>query len=113
MIGLGSVFLANASPYLTIYEATQSTASNIHVSGDLDHKSLHQNLAKRQATFTIVDGDKRLKVLYRGTPQPSLQNATQVVVIGKMEGDQFVAHDMLLKCPSKYESTKDGRGNGS
>lgn len=111
--GLGSVFLANASPYMTISEVRGSTGNNIHVSGTIDHSTVQQNLAKREATFTISDAGQKLNVLYQGKPQPNLANATTVVVIGKMDGDKFVAHDMMLKCPSKYESTKEPSGNGS
>ncbi|MCC7434870.1 MAG: cytochrome c maturation protein CcmE [Methanoregulaceae archaeon] len=111
--GLGSVFLANASPYMTITEVRDASGNNIHVSGTIDHSTVHQNLAKRQATFTISDAGEKLQVLYKGKPQPNLANATTVVVIGKMEGNQFVAHDMMLKCPSKYESTKEVSGSGS
>lgn len=104
------VFVANASPYVTIPQLPDSQGKTVHVSGTMDHASLKQNLSKGEARFRITDQGHDLKVLYRGKPQPNLANATTVVVIGKMEGDQFVAHDMLLKCPSKYESTKSPLG---
>lgn len=110
ILGLGMVFVANASPYVTIPQLSESQGKEVHVSGTMDHASLRQNLSKGEATFKITDQGHDLNVLYRGKPQPNLANATTVVVIGKMEGDQFVAHDMLLKCPSKYESTKSPLG---
>lgn len=110
VLGLGMVFVANASPYVTIPQLSESQGKVVHVSGTMDHASLRQNLSKGEATFKITDQGHDLNVLYRGKPQPNLANATTVVVIGKMEGDQFVAHDMLLKCPSKYESTKSPLG---
>lgn len=113
VLGLGSVFLANASPYVTIPEVRKASSGTVHVSGTIDHASLRQNLAKGEATFKISDQGHVLDVLYKGKPQPNLGNATTIVVIGKMEGEKFVAHDMLLKCPSKYESTKDPSGYGS
>lgn len=98
---------------MTIPEVRKASSGNVHVSGTIDHASLRQNLAKGEATFKISDQGHVLDVLYKGKPQPNLGNATTVVVIGKMEGEKFVAHDMLLKCPSKYESTKDPSGYGS
>lgn len=111
--GLGMVFLANASPYMTIAQVKEQPGRPAHVSGTIDHATIQQNLAKRQATFQISDEGGTLDVLYQGKPQPNLATATTVVVIGQMEEGRFVASDMLLKCPSKYESTKDPSGSGS
>ena len=108
--GLAAVFVANASPYLTISEVATAEGAGLHVAGDLDKSTLRQNLSKRESTFTIRDQGQSLKVVYRGKPQPNIANATKVVVIGKMEAGQFVASDMLLKCPSKYESTSEAGG---
>lgn len=113
VLGLGSVFLANASPYMTIAEVQSQSGRTVHVSGTIQHDTIQQNLAKREATFKITDEGGTLDVLYKGKPQPNLATATTVVVIGQMEDGRFVANDMLLKCPSKYESTKDPSGSGS
>lgn len=110
LVGLGAVFVSNASPYATIAEAKQTTGTTMHVAGEMKKDSLRQDLARREATFTITENGQTLDVLYRGKPQPNLSMATKVVVIGKMEGQQFVAEDMLLKCPSKYESEKGAGG---
>ena len=110
MVGLVGVFVMNASPYNTIDEALASKAENIHVVGEVQKESLHQDLAKNEAFFVLVDGPKSMEVVYHGKPQPNLSTASKVVVIGHTEKGKFLANDMLLKCPSKYESTKDGRG---
>ena len=110
VVGLASVFVMNASPYMTITEAKASTGDSLHVAGDFMKASLKQDLARREAYFVIDDGKDTLEVVYRGKPQPNLASATKVVVIGKMDNQRFVADDMLLKCPSKYESEKGARG---
>jgi cytochrome c-type biogenesis protein CcmE len=33
----------------------------------------------------------------------NFEQATSVVLKGKTEGDRFVADQMLVKCPSKYQ----------
>ncbi len=108
--GLASVFVSNASPYLSISEARIAKGTNIHVSGALLKASLRQDLARREATFVIEDQGQSLEVIYRGKPQPNLVTATKVVVIGSMDNGRFIAQDMLLKCPSKYESEQGASG---
>jgi cytochrome c-type biogenesis protein CcmE len=31
------------------------------------------------------------------------ERSEQIVLTGKMKGDEFVATDILMKCPSKYK----------
>jgi cytochrome c-type biogenesis protein CcmE len=44
-------------------------------------------------------------VLHKTEPQ-DFERSEQIVLIGKMEGQEFQASDILMKCPSKYN------GNG-
>ena len=46
------------------------------------------------------------RVIYGQAKPSNFDQADQLVVIGEMRNDIFYAHDMLLKCPSKYN---DGR----
>lgn len=102
-------FIANASPYVTIKEAKLSRADDLHVAGDLDRASLETDVRARQVRFTLTDeaGD-RLPVVYAGAPISNMGEATQVVAIGKCEDGTFLAHKLLVKCPSKYEAEKKG-----
>ena len=102
-------FIANASPYVTIKEAKLSKADDLHVAGDLDRASLETDVRARQVRFTLTDeaGD-RLPVVYAGAPISNMGEATQVVAIGKCQDGTFLAHKLLVKCPSKYEAEKKG-----
>jgi hypothetical protein len=40
-------------------------------------------------------------VLHKSKPQ-DFEKSEQIVLIGKMQGDNFHANDILMKCPSKY-----------
>ncbi len=42
------------------------------------------------------------KVLYNGTKPQDFEKSEQIVIIGKMKDEVFVASDILMKCPSKY-----------
>lgn len=99
-------FLMNASPYVTIAEARKSPGTNLHVTGDLDKASLASNPLKQEVRFQLKDekGDT-INVLYTGAPPANMGEATKVVAVGGMEGDVFHATKLLIKCPSKYEST--------
>lgn len=103
--GLTAVFMRNASPYAKISEVRQHLGSDdLHVVGQLVPKSLNQDPLAGKLDFRIKDETGELAVSYTGSPISNLEQATQVVVIGSYRDGSFHARDMLVKCPSKYES---------
>ena len=42
----------------------------------------------------------------KSKPQ-DFEKSEQIVVIGKMEAGNFVASDILMKCPSKYNTSSE------
>ena len=50
-------------------------------------------------------GIEKKVVLYKSVPQ-DFQKSEQIVLIGKMKGDEFHANEILMKCPSKYNDGK-------
>ena len=106
LIGLCAVmfaFVQGASPYVTVAQAKTMDGDNLHLSGDIDTRSL--NSTGRIITFNITDemGDKAT-IIYDGPPPANMGDATKVVAVGRMNGENFEAHKLILKCPSKYES---------
>jgi cytochrome c-type biogenesis protein CcmE len=57
--------------------------------------------------FTIIDnnGEEREVVYYNPKPQ-DFEKSEQVVVIGSVKEKTFVADEILLKCPSKYQENE-------
>ena len=57
--------------------------------------------------FSMIDNKGVIKrvVLHKSKPQ-DFEKSEQIVLIGKMQGDNFHANDILMKCPSKYNDTK-------
>jgi cytochrome c-type biogenesis protein CcmE len=108
VIGLGFVFMMNASPYATIKDVAASTSSGAHVVGQIEPGTIRQNFVKQSLNFTIKDDTGTMPVSYTGSPVSNLESATKVVVIGKYENGVFHARDMQVKCPSKYEAEKSG-----
>lgn len=107
VIGLGYVFIANASPYATIEDVVKSPSA-AHVVGELQPGSIRRNMMKQSLDFTISDPTGKMAVSYTGDPVSNLETATKVVVIGSYKDGVFEARDMQVKCPSKYEAEKSG-----
>ena len=55
-------------------------------------------------SFFVKDkkGDERKVILKAAKPQ-DFERSESIVLTGQMAGDEFVANDMLMKCPSKYK----------
>jgi cytochrome c-type biogenesis protein CcmE len=55
--------------------------------------------------FTMKDAKGVERVVVLGQPKPQdFELSEQIVVTGKNKGDQFIASEILLKCPSKYKN---------
>lgn len=55
-------------------------------------------------TFFVKDTEgKERKVVLHGAKPKDFEMSEQIVVTGRMKGDEFVASDLLMKCPSKYK----------
>lgn len=101
--GLATVFVSNASPYVTIKDSA-GHSQRVHVVGKIVPDTLQQNTLAGEVKFDLKDDSGTMAVKYVGPPQSNLESATQVVVIGKEDKGVFLADQMLVKCPSKYES---------
>ncbi|MFQ5607854.1 MAG: cytochrome c maturation protein CcmE, partial [Candidatus Zixiibacteriota bacterium] len=59
------------------------------------------------------DGNpEKLKVIFYGEVPGNFEQATSVTVIGKPDSEGFVAENMLVKCPSKYQGEDGEEGDG-
>lgn len=105
VVGLGFIFVQNASPYLTINQLSDKS-TGVHVVGKIVPGSLKQDIAAKEVRFRLSDDTGQMDVVYTGPALSNLSSATQVVVIGNRTGQSFHSEQMLVKCPSKYESNK-------
>lgn len=109
-IGIILVSLKNTSTYADFAEAIANPGTEYHVVGKLD-KSQPQVYEPKINTdeflFTLVDnkGISKPVVLHKSKPQ-DFEKSEQIVLIGKMKGNEFHANDILMKCPSKYNDNK-------
>lgn len=55
-------------------------------------------------TFFIKDQDgEEKKVILREAKPQDFELSEQIVVTGELQGDDFMASNLLMKCPSKYK----------
>lgn len=113
MGGVISAFVTNASPYVTVAEAKQSRGDGVHLAGTLVKNSVQTDPTTGRISFNLEDKDgATAHVVYQGSTPGNLMEATRVVAVGGMKENDFVAHQLLLKCPSKYEGQEAPKAPG-
>ncbi|HXH99057.1 MAG TPA: cytochrome c maturation protein CcmE [Sphingobacteriaceae bacterium] len=99
---------ADSSTYGSFNDAVE-TKAELHVVGQLNKERQliynPQRNANYFAFFMKDNNGKECKVVFNGTKPPDFERSEQIVLTGKMEGKEFHASKILMKCPSKY--TKD------
>ncbi|WP_317898248.1 cytochrome c maturation protein CcmE domain-containing protein [Aurantibacillus circumpalustris] len=105
-IGVIFVSLKNTSTYADFTEAVSNPDKEFHVVGKLDKDQpqiYDPKINPDEFLFSMIDNKGVIKqvVLHKSKPQ-DFEKSEQIVLIGKMQGDNFHANDILMKCPSKY-----------
>lgn len=110
MIIAAIALLISASKDITSYASFQDakkTGQTVKIVGQLDKsKEMIYDPVKDPNHFSFYVQDKSgetLKVVLNAAKPQDFELSEQIVVTGKIEGDQFMASDILLKCPSKYK----------
>lgn len=108
-IGLTAMVMAfvnSASPYVTVAQAKESKAKNLHLAGDIIPGTLRPKPMEGKVEFDVKDEKgATIHVVYLGPPPSNMGSATKVVAVGGVQNGEFVSEKLQLKCPSKYEST--------
>ena len=103
----------DASTYVSFSEAkslySSGNFSKIHVVGKLNKNSNDKIVGIKKGddmlsfTFEMVDEKGKKENVFYGEPMPpDFLLSEQIVVIGSYNNNQFIADEILLKCPSKY-----------
>lgn len=111
-VAIGVIFtsLKNTSTYADFTEAVANPDKEFHVVGKLQKAQpliYDPKTNPDEFIFTLVDnkGIEKRVVLHKSKPQ-DFERSEQIVIIGKMHGEEFHANDILMKCPSKYNEAK-------
>jgi len=99
-------FRKNLTPYVSFEQAKKSEGV-VQIIGKLVLDETEYDLKKNLLYFTLKNQkEERLSVVYDGIKPANFEQATDIVVIGKYEFDKFVAEQVLVKCPSKYQGNE-------
>lgn len=116
-IAIGALIatLGNTSTYADFGEAMKNPDAEYHVVGKLNkEKPTEYNPAVNADEFMFFmldnNGLEKKVVLHKTKPQ-DFERSEQIVIIGKMKGDEFHANEILMKCPSKYNDGKQVAAN--
>ena len=104
-IGLGvTSFRKSMTPYISFTEARQATGL-VQVNGVLADKNYVLKPQEQFLEFKLKDDHGEvMTVEYRGTVPGNFDQATSVVAIGRYDQGRFHAEQLLVKCPSKYQT---------
>lgn len=104
-IGIIISTYADSSTYGSFTDAKETT-SELHVVGHLNkEKELLYNPQQDANYFAFYMKDnmgKECKVVFGGSKPQDFERSEQIVLTGKMIGNEFHASKILMKCPSKY-----------
>ncbi|KAA3636646.1 MAG: cytochrome c maturation protein CcmE [Calditrichaeota bacterium] len=113
MVWGASAFLDTTIQYVSIDKARLSSKT-VQVMGKIDFDQVNYNADDSRLEFAIYDaeaetkvGSEMMHVVYYGVVPGNFDQATSVVLKGKPENGTFVADQMLVKCPSKYQGEGD------
>jgi cytochrome c-type biogenesis protein CcmE len=102
--GLRSAF----RPYTTSVSEAVGSGRSVQLAGFLGSTGAYDQ--NGNFTFDLQDGTGKLvKVIYPKPKPANFEQAVSVVAIGHYDAGKqaFLADDMLVKCPSKYQEQLD------
>ena len=103
--------VSDSSTYASFSVADEHPGKEYHVVGKLNKEKPQDYSPEVNANlfaFYMTDNEGRdCKVLLNKTKPQDFERSEQIVIIGKMAGEEFHASDVLMKCPSKYNNPSE------
>ncbi|MDQ3051074.1 MAG: cytochrome c maturation protein CcmE [Bacteroidota bacterium] len=104
--------ISNSSTYAPFSTAMEHEGKTYHIVGTLNLEKDFIYNPEQNANifgFYLVDNEGReMKVLYNDSKPQDFEKSEQIVVIGKVVGNEFHVGQggLLMKCPSKYNGNE-------
>jgi cytochrome c-type biogenesis protein CcmE len=102
--------ISNSSTYAPFRTAIENEGKTFHVVGKVNLQKdfiYNPEVNANLFGFYLVDNEGAEKlVMYNGTKPQDFERSEQIVVVGKMSGNDFHANQLLMKCPSKYNGNQ-------
>jgi cytochrome c-type biogenesis protein CcmE len=86
--------------------AVRSGEARFRLGGMVSADSFRREAGSMQAAFRVTDGDAELPVVYTGILPDLFREKQAVVATGRMQGDTFVAEQVLAKHDETYVPTE-------
>ncbi len=104
-IGIFTMSAGDMSTYSSFADATNG--GKVKIAGQLSKdKEMYYKPEEDPNYFSFYisdsEGVEKKVILLAEKPQ-DFELSEQIVITGKMKGDEFIASDLLMKCPSKYK----------
>ncbi len=100
-------FVSTTVRYVSLEEVAKSTGT-VQVMGKINFAAMQYDTDNSRLVFEIIDPtdateSRRLKIIYDGVVPGNFEQATSVVAKGRYQEGAFLADQLLVKCPSKYQ----------
>lgn len=112
IIGFSSLLLLNFGNQVGGYmnfEQAESAGASAHVVGMwVESETFRYNAADNIFSFRMKDDAGNVRTVHYANPKPAnFEDAEQVVIEGKPGSEGvFVAENIIVKCPSKYNDQR-------
>jgi len=110
LIGFIISVASSSSTYKTFSTASSNTERDFQIVGHLVKEKPIVYEPEQDAnrfSFFLKDNDGQVKqVIFHGGKPQDFERSEQIVLTGRMNGDEFMATKLLMKCPSKYTNNK-------
>ena len=90
------------------FEEAEATGSKAHVVGMwIEEGNSRYDATSNIFSFKMQDDAGNIREVHYANPKPAnFEDAEKLVIEGISEGDHFVAENILVKCPSKYNDER-------
>lgn len=113
LIGAILVMFKDAGTYAGFEMAENNNGSQFTVIGYLDRESkMEFDARKTLFSFTAIDKSGKKSKVYYNQPKPQdFERSEEITMKGYATDTAFIAEEILMKCPSKYNEQNKMAGN--
>lgn len=111
-IGAIMVTINDASTYVGFAQAEENMGTKYTVIGYLDKEAqMDYNARANRFTFTAIDKEgQKQKVFYHQPKPQDFERSEEITMKGFATDSAFIAEEILMKCPSKYNEQNEIAG---
>jgi len=112
LIGSLVAFSDSVAQHTTIAVAKSHPGKTVQVPGTIVKDSVRYDGNRGQLIFDVVDmkdPSSKLTIVYSQPKPENFDTAKSVEAVGEYKNGAFVATNLLVKCPSKYNDQPDGQ----